>query len=159
MLRRAIVFTAISIALAFCQNAAHASVSPDAFLSEVLSKDFEGDGVFRLGRIIFTKPQRQVPTDCDCQGPDEVFDPKKDRIVIASDWAVVETKMESVDLAAVKVRFRVVALTKGEGDFSNKDKQRRILPLAMPRNEFVVYHLRQAVDRWALVDPPLPRVG
>ncbi len=146
-------FLAVSVVLVIGQSAVLASASPDAFLSEILAKDFEGDGVFRRGHIVYSHSKVQRSTDCDCREPTEVFDPKTDRIVIVSEWNLFEINMQSSDRSTIGVRFRIVAETVGEGS------QRTLKPLTTPRDELIKYHLRQRSHEWFVLDPPLPRVG
>ena len=130
---------------------------PEAFLSEILLNDFNGDGVFRLGRVVYTKGMEPKQATCGCSEPQEVFDPRTDGIVIVSEWKLTGTERAQAGEVSIKVQYLVVATT--EGDFSSKDKQREIVPASPPTYELITYRLRLQDDGWKLINPPLPRVG
>ncbi|MGZ3274234.1 MAG: hypothetical protein ACXU8Z_10760 [Caulobacteraceae bacterium] len=132
--------------------------SPEAFLSQILAHDFHGDGAFRVGMVRWTQEAGTVG-DCGCSTPREAFLATLSPIEIVSDWKLVGPASSKPTDTAFIVRYRLIGLTKGEGDWSNGPNQRRIVPLGKPRDEEVTYRVKWVKGHWKLVDPPLPRVG
>jgi hypothetical protein len=127
---------------------------PDAVLSEILTHALQCDGGFRVGKVMWTRPDRtHKGGGCDCTEPRETFFPRDSPIVIVSTWKLAGREMQSATRALFSVEFQVLATTEGEGD------KRNILPLTKPSGERVTYQLRLKNGQWFLVDPPLPRVG
>lgn len=135
-------------------SAAFATPLPEEFLSEILAKDFTGDGAFRVGKVLH---RAGAPRDADGV-PREAFVPALSPIVIVSDWHFSGTRLLTHNDAVAKATFTVIALTGGEGDTSSRHP-RRIAPLSAPHSETVEYRLHQRNGAWLLVDPPLPRVN
>lgn len=156
---RKIVIRLIFGVLAMLSQSALASPSPDELISEILAKDFGGDGAFRVGKVIYRADDRSANGECDCDVPREAFLPALSPIVIVSNWHLDGTKILSSNVAVATATFEVIATTEGEGDVSNGARQRKIFSLPEVRIEKVEYRLIRKDEDWMLTNPPLPRVG
>lgn len=149
----------MALLVVFVVGVTFATELPQSALSKIVDKDFDGDGSYRVGKVIFTDNRQSVIGDCDCSTPRELFYALYDPIVIVTDWKILEVENATPENATISVRYHVLAATKGQGDYTNNDRQREIEPLTLPRDEIVTYHMHLKDDEWLVVDPPLPRVG
>jgi len=133
-----------------------AAEGPEAFLSNILTHDFDGDDAARIGHV-FYPDGRYIAAECvneDCGERREVFYPDADPTIIIARWRVIDVRMESKTKAVVTVRNRVVATAEGQNE------KRKILPLPEPRDEEVSYRVWKRKGGWKWVEPPqVARVG
>jgi hypothetical protein len=146
---------------------------PEAFLSRLITSDFNGDCDPRFDKIYYTT-ELEIENSCECSGlRREVYHPHFNSLFIITNWQIVKTKMESKSKALVTVRYRVIA--KAERiSVERENDVRQITPYDPPRDEELTYQVWRCkgqwkwVDReempcdgqWMWVDPPeMPRVG
>lgn len=133
--------------------------TPKDFFLSVISHDYAGDGAYRVGKVMYTDGNKKSAGDCHCAVPREAFLATQSPLILVSNWKLVsEHKLTSRKIVFV-VQFRVVAKTFGEGDWSNGQKQRRIILLEKPLEEMVSYDVQMVSGHWQMVDPPLPYVN
>jgi hypothetical protein len=131
----------------------------NVFMSDFIISDFDGEGAARQGRVLYTDSKPDETGACECSVPRENFDPRGDPVVIVSGPGTISGHVVSKDNATYDVLFRVIAVTKGEGEYVVRGNIRRIIPLDQPEFQHVIYHLRLIEREWYVVDPPLPRVS
>lgn len=148
----------VVLAMLMCFRPAtlRADDGPEALLSQILASDFSDDPQSRYGHV-FYRDGRSIAAGCvneECAERRETFDGADDPLVIITRWQIVDVRMEKPTKALVTVRSRVIATADGQNE------KRKIVPLAEPRDEEMVYQVWKRKGHWLWVDPPiLPRVG
>jgi hypothetical protein len=126
--------------------------TPKAFLTRVVSLDFEGNADGRLNRIV------DPPADPDLAPG--VYLLNESPLVIVDHWepaGELQSKGESV---CVTFRFLVVARSQGEGMPSwEREEARALVRIGHPREEEVAYCAVERDGKWKLKQAPDPRVG
>jgi hypothetical protein len=133
-----------------------ADSTPQAFLSDILQHDFDGDGGFRIGKAIFTQGPCSKAGDPSCTEAREAFIATADPIELVAKWEFAGEGTVTAQEATLPVNFVAVAETSIVGKLV---QEQRVKPLAAPREITVTFHLRRRGSDWVLVNPPLPRVG
>ena len=139
-----------------------AETSPQEFLAAILQHDFDGDGGFRIDKALFTSglcsklpAGRMMGRDPACPEAREYFRADEDRIELVAKWEFAGAGNVTRNNAMLPVRFVAIAETT---ESKGRDRP-RLKPLTEPREVTVTYRLIRRGKDWALVDPPLPRVG
>jgi hypothetical protein len=137
---------------------AFAEERPEAFLSRLITSDFNGDCEPRFDKIHYTDGIMFLG-DCDCKERREIFDTDASPLFIVSRWQVVGTKMKSKNKALITVRYRVIA--KAERiSVERENDVRQIIPYNPPHDEEITHNVWRRKGKWMWVDPPeMPRVG
>ncbi len=145
----------VAALLALLPVPSFAADGPEAFLSALLTTNFEGDCIPLHGHVLYSDGRSFFPIDCDC-GPEprENFFPNNDLLIVVTSWRITDVHMETRTKALITARYHVIATAEREGD------QRKIVPSSTSHEEDVTYKVWLRKGRWFWVDPPeLPRVG
>lgn len=143
-----------------------ADFSAEAFLKDILSREFDGDHMARRSQVYYTDGKPAFVGRGDGVKPRESWDLDDDLNLVTS-WAVVGVHSISAEKRAFDVRFHVAGGSRAQNfgseripyrqHLSSLPEQQIVLP-ADPFDEIVTYKVWLRKGRWRLVDSPLPRV-
>ena len=156
----AIVYVVLTMLLVTASPAKADDTGPEAFVTDIVAKEIDGDVLARRDQVIFSDG-KQIEGDCGCWVPREMWLPNEN-VVIVSSWSSLGGQKAGKNEVIVKIRFHTIA--RGElkelgKPFEYPSSEQIIF---LPRNAFdetVSYRVRHTKEGWRLIDPPLPRVS